>query len=350
MKAASGRRPVPGIGVLISLTIMALAIVVGWYLNDRSSRLPSTDDATIDADVVHVASTVGGRIIKIAVAENGRVSKGDLLFQIDPTPYELALAQTRADLKLAEATLETQGRAIATQQSAAAIAGDQTKRARTNYELATRTVQRLEPLAAKGYVPAQQLDQAQVAQHDASTSLQQANEQEAAARRAIDTLAGTEAAVRARQAALAIAQHALDNTTIRASNDGRVVGLTVSAGEIVAPSQTLFTLIGTEEWFAVANFRETSLNAIAVGQCATVFSMVDRRQPMGGVVDGIGWGVLDPGRINLPRSVPYVEPSLNWVRVAQRFPVRIRLEHPPEMLVRVGASANVEVGHGSECR
>ncbi len=158
MKAASGRRPAPGIGMLISLTIMALAIVVGWYLSDRSSRFPSTDDATIDADVVHVASTVGGRIIKIAVAENGRVSKGDLLFQIDPTPYELAVAQTRADLKLAEATLETQGRAIATQQSAAAIAGDQTKRARTNYELATRTVQRLEPLAAKGYVPAQQLD------------------------------------------------------------------------------------------------------------------------------------------------------------------------------------------------
>jgi multidrug efflux system membrane fusion protein len=109
-------------------------------------------------------------------------------------------------------------------------------------------------------------------------------------------------------------------------------------------------LINPEEWLAVANFRETDLEAIRAGECATVYSMIDRRQPIKGTVEGIGWGVLDQDRINLPRSVPYVERSLNWVRVAQRFPVRIKLENPPPQVVRLGASAVVEVMHGNQCR
>ncbi len=219
----------------------------------------------------------------------------------------------------------------------------------TNDELAARTVARLKPLAAKGYIPVQQLDQAESTSRDAATSLQQARVQEVAALNAIDTIAGEEAAVRARKAALAIARRSLDDTTVRAPTDGRVAGLTVLSGEIVAPSQSIFTLIGTDEWFTDANFQETVLNAIKIGDCVTVYSLIDRSKPIKGIVDGIGWGVADEDKLNLPRSVPYVEPSLNWVRVAQRFPVRIRLEDPPEPLMRVGASAAVEVKHGAAC-
>jgi multidrug efflux system membrane fusion protein len=234
--------------------------------------------------------------------------------------------------------------------STAVVAKEQTVRATTNMELAKRTVERLRPLAAKGYVPSQQLDNAQTAQRDAETSLQQAREQEAAAAHAVDTEDAALANVRARKAALAIARRGLENTTVRAFHAGRVVGLTVSTGEIVAPSQTLFTLVNTEEWFAVANFRETDLAAIAVGDCATVYSMIDRQRPVKGVVQGIGSGVLDTERVSLPRSLPYVERSVNWVRVAQRFPVRVRLENPPEPLMRLGASAVVQVKHGQACR
>ncbi len=230
------------------------------------------------------------------------------------------------------------------------MASDQTARAITNMDLAARTVERLQPLAAKGYVPVQQLDQAQTAQRDAVTSLRQAREQETAAVRAIDTDAAAKSAVRARQAALAIAQRALDDTTVRATHAGRVVGLTISTGEMVAPSQAVFTLVNTEEWYAVANFREFNIAVISAGDCATVYSMVDHSKPIRGVVQGIGSGVLDKDLINLPRSVHYVERSLNWVRVAQRFPVRVRLEAPPPKLMRLGASAIVEVKHGAECR
>src|SRR5262249_22852053 len=171
-----------------------------------------------------------------------------------------------------------------------------------------------------------------------------------AAAQAIDTVQAGESLVAARQAALALAKRNLADTTVRAAHDGLVVGLTVSSGEFVVPGQSLFTLINTEDWFASANLRETNLPAVHVGDCVTVYSMIDRRLPIRGVVESIGWGVLDQDRVNLPRSLPYVERSLNWVRVAQRFPVRIRLESPPPQLMRLGASAVVEVNHGRQCR
>ena len=238
----AGTRRRSRLGKPIALLIIAAAIGFGLYVLQLQSLFPSSDDATIDADVVHVASQVGGRIVAIAVAENDRVAKGDLLFQIDPVPYQLAVTQTQADLDVAEAALDTQRRVLSTQRSAATIAGEQVKRAATNLDLATRTVERLRPLAANGYVPAQQLDQAQTAQRDAATSVQQAREQETAALQAIDTEAAAEATVRARQAALAIARRALADTTVRATQAGRVGRLTASTDAYSAALSSAATL------------------------------------------------------------------------------------------------------------
>ena len=335
---------------LISVGIIVLAAALAIYAFHESTVHPTTTDSSIDADIVHVAAAVGGRIIELPVSENARVAAGDLLFQIDPLPYRLAVDQAAADLNIAEAELETRRRVLSTQRSDALIAANQTKNALQNHELAMRSLERIRPLASKGYVPKQQLDDAQVLEKDTATKLTQAQEQEAAAYRAIDTEAAAEATVLARKAALAIAQRALEDTTVRASHNGLVVSLRVSTGEMVIPSQSLFTLINTDEWFANANFRETELDWIAVGDCATVFSLIDRKVPIKGVVQGIGWGVTDQDVINIPRSVPFVERSMNWVRVAQRFPVRIRIENPPQQLMRLGASAVVEIKHGAACR
>jgi multidrug efflux system membrane fusion protein len=325
MKAA-GQKGVRRHGRVISLAVIALAVVLALYALHESRIRPTTSDSSLDADVVHVAAAVGGRILELPVVENARVAKGDLLFQIDPYPYRLAVEQSTAELGMAS--------------SNAAVATDQTKSAQENHDLAARTLERLRPLAANGYVPQQQLDQAQVSERDTATKLIQAQESKVAA----------DASVRARTAALGIAQRQLDDTTVRATHDGLVVGLTISTGEMVAPGQSLFTLINTEEWFAEGDFRETDLAAIAIGDCATVFSMINRDVPIKGAVQGIGWGVTDQDRINIPRSVPYVERSLNWVRVAQRFPVRVRLKNPPPELMRLGASAVIEVKHGAACR
>ena len=258
MKAA-GRHKRGWAATLISLAVIACALVAFVYVWHRSASFPATDDAAIEADVVHIAASVGGQIVEIAVAENERVAKGDLLFRVNPEPYRLAVEQARADLNIARGARGTRERSIETEKSNVRIAAEQTARAQTNHALAQRTVDRLRPLAAKGYVTQQRFDQARTAEQDAMTSLRQARKQEAAARGAVGDKQGATATVQARKAALAIAQHALDNTVVTAPHDGRVVGLTVSTGEHVVPSQALFTLIDTEHWFAVANFRETEL-------------------------------------------------------------------------------------------
>jgi multidrug efflux system membrane fusion protein len=327
--------------------VIAVVAAVAVYV--LGAARPATDNASIDAEVVHVAAEVGGRIIKISVRENMRVKKGDVLFQIDPEPYRLVAAQAEADLAIAEAELATRRRVLFAERSNASTAGDNAASVRNSYALAARTTERLRPLAAKGYVPRQELDQAEVLERNAATAARAAQTQQSSAEQAVDTVEAAEAAVRSRSAALGIAKRQLANTTVRASHNGLIVGLNASSGEFVIPGQALFTLINTEEWSAVANFRETDLRNLAEGDCATVYAMTDRSRAVRGVVEGIGWGVADQDRINLPRSAPFVERSLNWVRVAQRFPVRIKLENPPPELVRLGASATVQVKHGDAC-
>jgi membrane fusion protein, multidrug efflux system len=143
-------------GRLISVAIVALAVAFALYALHESNTHPTSSDSSMDADVVHVAAAVGGRIIQLPVSENARVAEGDLLFQIDPLPYRLAVEQSAAELGIAR--------------SNAAIAADQTKSAQENHDLATRTLERPRPLAAKGYVPQQQLDQAQVSDKDKTHS------------------------------------------------------------------------------------------------------------------------------------------------------------------------------------
>ncbi len=121
MKMA-GLRKSPLRGKLIALVIVLLAALLSFYAYHRTLRFPASDDASLDADLVHVASPVGGRIARIHVAENQLVAKGDVLFEIDPVPYQLAVDQARADLELAQATLGTRRRTIATEQATAAMA------------------------------------------------------------------------------------------------------------------------------------------------------------------------------------------------------------------------------------
>jgi multidrug efflux system membrane fusion protein len=337
------------VGSALAVAVLAGAAVSGWLYAQRAANNPLSEDAVLTANVVNVAATVTGRVTTIAVADNQRVAAGDLLFALDPEPYALAVEQVEADLRLAEALRDAQRRTIAAEQSNAAVATEQIRRARTNLALAEATLARLLPLTPKGYVTAQQVDDARTARDDARTSLDQALRQAEAANALITTLDESEALVAARQAALAIAERELAATRVLAPHDGLVVGLTVSTGEIVAPGQSLFTLIDTRNWYASATFPETELTHIAIGDCARVYVLADRSRPVAGRVDSIGWGVLSEDLVNLPRNVPYVPKSLNWVRIVQRFPVRIRLDDPPASLMRLGASAVALVRHGEDC-
>ena len=120
------------------------------------------------------------------------------------------------------------------------------------------------------------------------------------------------------------------------------VSLDIAAGEFAATGHPLFTIIDTEHWYAIGNFRETDLAGMEPGQRATVYVMAQPSRPVRGQVDSLGWGVASDVSATIG-GLPHVERTLNWVRIAARFPVRILLDAPPDDLMRFGATAVVVI-------
>ena len=273
---------------ITSVIIVAGAVVITLYVWGIIERHPRTDDATARANVVGIAPRVSGQTIKLNVQDNQAVKKGDVLFEIDPEDYRLVLEKAKADL----ATLDQQ------------IAQNQD------------TLHRLEPLLPHGFTTADTVDKARTA----VTTLQ----------------AQREGAI----ATINLEELHLSYCKVIAPFDGRVINLNISAGAHVSAGVPVFSLLDTSKWYVIANFREAEIRYMAPGSEAIVYLSSAPNQRFRGIVQGIGWAVKPEGEVDLPASgVPYVKRELNWVRVAQRFPVRIEVENPDQDLFRMGASA-----------
>lgn len=185
--------------------------------------------------------------------------------------------------------------------------------ANAQLELATTTLARSIPLLGKGFVTAEQIDQMRAAKDNA-------------------------------QAAQALAERDFTNTRVLAPFDGRIIGLNIREGEFAVAGHPLFTLVDTSRWFAIANFRETQLRKMPPGTPAKVYVMAHPEKALEAHVDSIGWGVF-PDDVRIVQGIPMIPKTLNWVRLAQRFPVRVRLDNPPADIMRLGASAVVIVHH-----
>src|SRR5215470_3436248 len=322
-----------GLGIL--LAAVALAVYVVYYL-DQS---PRTDDAYVRADTIGVASQVNGRIVNLRVHDNQAVKQGDVLFEIDPLPYQHTLERARAALDSLEKQINLSQRDVRAQQFGAAAARANIDRAEAQAKQATDTLNRIEPLLAKEYVTAEQVDQARTAKRSAEAALEVARrdaERAAAAVSGVDALVARLGELRA---AVATAEYDLKQTVVRAPFDGRVIDLDIAQGEYAATGRRLFTLIDVRNWYVIANFRETALKTIRPGMAAEVYLMSDPSRRFAGTVHSIGFGVYPEEGGGSPNGLPKVPRSINWVRVAQRFPVRIRVDDPSAELFRIGASA-----------
>ncbi|WP_392561597.1 multidrug transporter subunit MdtN [Orbus sturtevantii] len=331
--------------IIVTVITLIIAIVCAHYWLRSSITNPLSEDAIVNADLVNISSSVPGRITHIYVTDNSKVKRGDLLFTIEKTPYQIRLAQTKVALAIAESALNTKLKNITAEQLNSDITDQQILRAKTNLDLATETLKRLEPLQTQGYVTKQQIDDARTAKHDAEISYQQAISQANAAKALINDADAEIAFVELKRNDVAFAQWELDNTDITAPNDGFVTGLNTSAGKFVISGQSIFTLVNSENWFVSAYFRETTLKNIKLNSCVKVYVMADKSKLIKGYVNSIGWGVISTELLSIPSQLPYLPKSLNWVHVEQRFPVRISLVNPPEELMRVGASAITIIQH-----
>ena len=156
-----------------------------------------------------------------------------------------------------------------------------------------------------------------------------------------------EAQLEGAQAVEGLAARSLDLTTLRAPFGGIVVGLRIADGTFALSGRPLFSLIKSEAWYAVANFREMELGRIAVGDSATIWPMARSTRPLEGTVESLGAGVQSSDQYG--PDLPKTGRDLNWVVAAQRFPVWVRLDHPPPEVMHVGMTASVRV-HRADAR
>ena len=330
------------LGILVSLVVLVGVVATGVLVTRRTAQRPSTYDAYIQAYIVNMAPDVSGRIVELNVLDNQQVKKGEVTFQIDPKPYQLRVDQARAEVQGLEAQLDVTTNEVASQTSKAQAAASGINLAETQLALATSTLDRLQPLLGRGFVTAEQVDQARAAQRTAQISLEEAKLQATEARQAISSTKPIEAQLDGARATLALAERDLEKTAVRSPCDGRITALQVGAGEFATAGHPLFTIIDTGHWYAIGNFRETDLAGIRPGQRASVFVMAQPGLPLRGRVDSLGWGVASNVSATFG-GLPHVEATLNWVQIAARFPVRVLLDQPPEDLMRLGASAVIEI-------
>ncbi|GBR46762.1 multidrug resistance efflux pump [Neokomagataea tanensis NBRC 106556] len=333
-------RRIGGLSILV-LSLVACA-VLGVAVLDRLHTKPRTEDAYITADIVHLAPEVSGRIVSLPVRDNQHVHRGQLLFIIDPEPYEYRVQQAQAQVDGLQAQLDVQTNQVSSQMSQAGAAATGVSGARARLALAQATQARLEPLAKQGFVTREALDQARTTTQNAEVALQQALQSALGAKQAVRSVAPLRADLAAAQAVLREAQRDLRLTSVRAPCDGIVTDLTVAAGEYAGVGRPVFTVIDDEHWWVVANFRETQLAALQPGQAVQVYAMAQPKQAISGVVESLNAGVV-PDEGMSAGGLPKVPRSLNWVRIAQRFPVRILLHNPPSSLMRIGGTAVVVV-------
>jgi len=369
-----------GTGIVVGTAVVLVVSVLQWQTR------PQTDDATVRANFVGIAPEVNGHIVELHVRDNQQVQEGDLLFLIDPRPYEIALERARATLALtrkevdglkngaatavagvskAAAQLNASAAEITRREMDPVAADAELARLRAQFQHAEDHLKRLEPLLSQQFVTADRVEEARTqrdaalaalneaqahkraavaalvstrAQHVANeAALQQARSEQSRAEDAIGQIEGSNARIAAAEAAVHAAELDLSYCRVLAPFTGLVVNMNISNGAFARAGAEVFTLVDTRTWYVVANFRETQLRHIPAGAPVDLYLQSQPGKHFRGTVVGLGWAV-SPENGTSVNGLPHVERSLDWIRLAARFPVRIKVDNPDDSF-RLGASA-----------
>jgi multidrug resistance efflux pump len=283
------RIPVPPI--LITLGTVTVAALLAWAIWEAYMAAPWTRDGTVRAYVVTMAPEVAGRIVKLSVADNQFVHKGDDLFEIDPADYRIALEQAQAQA----------------QRDAAAL------------DYARENDNRKASLAKQGWT---------------STDIYQ---------QTTSTLRQSEGVVALDKAAIAKAQLDIRRTVIRSPVNGYVTNLLARLGDYATIGQRLISVVDADTFWVDGYFEETSLGMIHDGDSATV-KLMGHSQLVRGHVDSVARGIKIPNAQPDQTGLASVNPIFTWVRLAQRVPVRIHIDRIPDGVRLVaGMTATVQI-------
>ncbi len=334
------------LGKIISVVIIVAAVLLAFFVWEIVEKRPRTDDATVRANVIGIVPRVRGLIVKLHVQDNQAVQEGDLLFEIDPEDYELGVEKAKAALASLDQQIEAARGGDAALKFGVKAAEAGVERAQAQLKQADDTLNRLQPLQPKGFTTAETVDQARTAKHTATAGLAAAEQQLNQAKVAVGTLETLVAQRPGAVAALKLAELELSYCKVTAPFPGRVISLNISEGAYASAGVAVFSLLDARHWYVMADFREAEIRHMAPGTGAEVYLLSAPEKKFRATVQGISWAVKPEGEIDLPHGVPYVKRELNWVHIAQRFPVRLEVEAPDPELFRMGASAVVIIKDG----
>jgi len=335
--------------VRLALLVGALAILAGgllWYFDhqNRGQYMQGTDNAYITADSVVVAPKIAGYVERVFVSENQSVRQGQPLAELDPREYRAQTAQITSQINAATATGETTRSQIAEQQAAIAQAQAQLDAARAEASFAAQQVERYQPLAASGAEPRERLAQLQTQARQARERAEAAQAGLIGAQRRVGTLGAqirqSQSQAQAARAQLAAARVNVESTLLRAAITGRVGDLAARVGQFVQPGTRLMTLVPVDRMFIEANFKETQLGLMRVGQSVSIEVDALPGVELTGRVASFAPGTGAQFSVLPPQNA-----TGNFTKIVQRVPVRIAIDAPPAVrrLLVPGMSVDVTV-------
>jgi multidrug resistance efflux pump len=350
------------------LVLIAVALILYKYWDYAVN--PWTRDGQVRAHVIQMTPRVSGPIVKLAIVDNQFVKAGDLLFEIDPRTFEANLEQARADLDNTRDEVEALAKQVDAAQAQVEAAGANIKKA----EAAVRGYAGRVDETLKEYNRQQQLDkqgatskrmveeakanyisylnqkanaEAQLLQMQANLSEAEANL--AKARADLGAPGEQNAKLRGARAAVHQAELNLEFTEVKAPVDGYVTNLKLRLGSQAVENQPALALVDVNSYWVVGYFRENDIEDIRIGNRAIVTLMTYPNKPLAGHVDSLGWGIAQDDGSTSFDLLPNISPTFEWIRLAQRVPVRIHLDRiAEEVKLRVGTTASVLVMTGTE--
>jgi multidrug resistance efflux pump len=335
------------IPVLITLATTALAVGVGWAMWSAYMEWPWTRDGTVRVYTVTMAPEVAGRIVELPVVDNQFVAKGELLMVIDPTDYQIAVELAEAAVQQAQANVQNADAQIAVQQAQVNASQAQVEQAKASLVFAQQQAVRYEDLAQKGYGPVQSAQQFSAEQREKQAAVESAEATLKLAERQVEALkvqrAGAEASLAQAKAQREQAKVNLRRTQIRSPVNGWVTNLLTRLGDYATVGQNKISLVDADSFWVDGYFTETALGSIREGDPVKI-KLMGYSDIVRGHVGSIARGINIPNAHAGPQGLATVNPIFTWVRLAQRIPVRVHIDHVPKgVVLSAGQTATVEI-------
>ena len=345
--------------IIIFGVLIILGATYGIYKYVHSLSHEGTDDAQIEKNMNPIIARVTGYVTKVYVDDNDFVKKGDTLFTIDDKDYVVRVAEATAALAAAEGNYAAAKEGIGSAQANVSVSRANVRSAAGNIESAkirlkraTNDFERYSNLYKNHSITVQQFEQAEAAKQEAESQLRILQQQEKAsnfqtsAANAATNVSGKQidvaaANIKRAQAALDAANLNLAYTVVTASIDGQVSKISIQPGQLIQPGQSLFYIINNEEVWVIANFKETQLNKMVIGQKVTIKVDAYPDTDFEGVI--ASFSPATGSRFSL---LPPDNATGNFVKTIQRLPVKIALDgksNDAEKLKRLRAGMNVDV-------